>query len=127
MSAIETERGVGDCPKRPEGFGHIWAGVKASGDSRNPCRFCGYPGRGDARKGEPGFFQEATAARHTMFAMVKAPMVSGTGKVREDLTPAQLAKAAEIVADKKRRDAEAVANGTARPGQIAGAPKGKAK
>jgi hypothetical protein len=125
MSAIENDRGVGQCPERPEGFGHLWAGVLASGDARNPCRFCGRPGRDNVLEGESGgYFGEATAARSAMLVGVRLPMQSGTGKVREDLTPAQLAKAAEIVADKKRRDAEAVASGTARPGQIAGAPKG---
>jgi hypothetical protein len=113
MSAIEAERGVGDCPERPEGFGHVWAGVKASGDERNPCRFCGYPGRGSALKGEHGFFQEATARVGNRLVEYVMPDEA----TRE-------ARAAVIVADKKRRDAEAVASGTARPGQVAGAPKG---
>jgi hypothetical protein len=123
VSAIEVERGVGQCPDRPTGFGHIWAGVIASGDDRNPCRFCGYPGRGDVRKGESGFFHEWGAARCDSLVGVHLPHDPGTGKPR-DLTPEQMMRAEAIVADKKRRDAEAVANGTARPGQIAGA-KGK--
>jgi hypothetical protein len=126
VSAIEADRGVGVCPDRPEGFGHVWAGVKASGDGRNPCRFCGYPGRGSALKGESGFFQEATAARTLVGVVV--PMESGTGKAEKvKHTPEQEALVAEIIADKKRRDAEAVASGSARPGQVAGAPKGKAR
>lgn len=117
------DRGVGNCPKRPEGFGHVWKSWRV--DPRKSCEFCGRPGRDNLKLGESGgFFAEATDARYEVFASLAAPMTSGTGKVRDDLTPAQLAKAEEIVADKKRRDAEAVASGTARPGQIAGAPKG---
>lgn len=126
MSAIETQIGVGDCPERPEGFGHVWAGAIASGDARNPCRFCGYPGRGDTRKGESGFFQEATSARTLTVA---TPSQSGTGDplkaYPKGMTPEMAERAAAIVADKKRRDAEAVADGSARPGQLAGAVKGK--
>lgn len=106
MTAIETERGVGQCPDRPIGFGHVWAGAHASGDASNPCRFCGTSGR--------VFFQQATAAQ--------ADRV-GQMNYRRELTPAQKQRAAEVVADKRRRDAEMVAEGTARPGQVAGAPK----
>jgi predicted nucleic acid-binding Zn-ribbon protein len=98
------ERGVGQCPERPEGFGHVWAGAIASGDSSNPCRFCEESGR--------AYFAAATRARAAGFDNYERP----SEEERE-------ATAARIVADKKRRDAEAVANGTARPGQIAGAPK----
>lgn len=107
MSAIETERGVGQCPDRPEGLGHVWAGANASGDAQNPCRFCGTSGR--------AFFAVATAA-------VSAPWL-GYEKPDE---ATRKARAATVVEDKKRRDAEAVASGTARPGQVVGAPKGKA-
>jgi hypothetical protein len=122
---VNAEIGVGDCPERPEGFGHIWKSWRD--DSRKSCRFCGRPGRDnspiDGPKETGGYFAMATAGRTEIFSGLKAPMSSGDGKVK-DLSEAQQAKVAEIVADKKRRDAEAVANGTARPGQIAGA-KGK--
>jgi predicted transcriptional regulator len=70
--AAELEQGVGVCPKRAPGLGHVWAGVHASGDSRNPCRFCGTPGRQarDAQGrpvGEPGFFERATDGRSDVF------------------------------------------------------------
>lgn len=119
MSAIETEVGVGQCPDRPSGFGHVWAGTDAAkgGGESNPCRFCGTSGR--------AFFAEWCHSHGNLFVGVHLPMLPGSGKPRE-LTETQQAKVREIIADKKRRDAEAVANGTARPGQIAGA-KGKAK
>lgn len=88
MSAPEQDRGVGDCPERPEGFGHLWAGPQASGDSRNPCRFCGMSGR--------EFFAAATAERSDGVGVLNA---------RRELTVEQLARAAAIVEDKKRRDA----------------------
>lgn len=77
---MTVEVGVGGCAERGEGLGHVWAGVAASGDARNPCGFCGLPGRGDASKGEGGFFAEATAARADVFSGLRAPMQSGTGK-----------------------------------------------
>lgn len=111
---------MGDCPDRPDGFGHVWSSWKV--DARKSCVFCGRPGR-DGKGEEGGFFAEATAARYAIVAPLATPMFAGTGKPR-DLTPEQAARAAAIVEDKRRRDAEAVANGTARPGQVAGA-KGK--
>lgn len=71
MSAIDREVGVGQCPERSQGLGHVWAGALASGDRNNPCRFCGFAGR--------QFFAEATAARAERFSRLKAPMQSGTG------------------------------------------------
>jgi hypothetical protein len=111
---VVTELGVGVCPNRPEGFGHSWR--SARDDSRRSCQFCGRPGRDNTPIGgvhdSGGFFAEATASR--------SETVGGLN-TRRELTDAQKARAAEIVADKKRRDAEAVEAGTARPGQIAGA------
>jgi hypothetical protein len=72
MSAVEQEVGVGQCPERPKGLGHVWAGANASGDASNPCRFCGTSGR--------EFFQRACAARMNGFVGVVLPMESGTGK-----------------------------------------------
>jgi hypothetical protein len=109
MSAIEREVGVGQCPDRPQGLGHVWAGAVASGNARNPCRFCGYPGRGDARKGEHGFFQEATSARLGAFAGLKAPMESGTGsaaKAWPKEMPEQRARVAKVREDIARADRE---------------------
>jgi hypothetical protein len=123
---LNAEIGIGTCPERPEGFGHVWKSWME--DSRKSCRFCGRPGRDNTPLGGPhdtgGFFAEATMARREVVGGLVTPMTLGTGKVRDDLSPAQQARADAIVEDKKRRDAEAVANGTARPGQIAGA-KGK--
>jgi hypothetical protein len=60
------------------GLGHVWAGVKASGDERNPCRFCGTPGRQarDAQGrpvGEPGFFERATQGRVDVLGDLRTP------------------------------------------------------
>jgi hypothetical protein len=109
MSAIEREVGVGQCPDRPQGLGHVWAGAVASGNARNPCRFCGYPGRGDARKGEHGFFQEATSGRLARFAGLKAPMESGTGsaaKAWPRAVPEHRARVAKVLEDVARADRE---------------------
>jgi predicted transcriptional regulator len=60
--------GVGDLPGARRGaWGMSGPGVKASAIERNPCRFCGTPGRQarDAQGrpvGEPGFFERATGA-----------------------------------------------------------------
>jgi hypothetical protein len=74
----ELEQGVGVCPKRAPGLGHVWAGVKASGDGTNPCKFCGMPGR-QARdaNGQPvgpeGYFERATRERVELFSRLRAP------------------------------------------------------
>jgi len=118
----EVVVGVGKCPKRIEGLGHVWKSPHV--DSRRSCEFCGRPGR-DGVNETGGYFAKATMGRHDVFANLKAPMESGShDPVKahpKGMPPAVAAKVAEIIADKKRRDAEAVANGTARPGQIAGA------
>lgn len=57
--------GVGQCPERAEGLGHVWAGANASGDAANPCVFCKTSGR--------KFFAEATKARAKLFAGIRAP------------------------------------------------------
>jgi hypothetical protein len=83
MSAIENENelGVGDCPERPEGFGHIWKSWMD--DPRKSCRFCGRPGRDNKELNESGgYFAEATAARGERFSGLKAPMQNGTGKTK---------------------------------------------
>jgi hypothetical protein len=74
----ELEQGVGVCPERAPGLGHVWAGVHASGDDRNPCRFCGTPGRQarDAQGrpvGEPGFFERATQGRVDVIGGLRTP------------------------------------------------------
>lgn len=125
---MSDEQGVGRCPKRAEGFGHVWVSWRV--DPRRSCEFCGAPGRDNRTLGETGgFFGRATMARYDMSGPLAAPMQNGLGKPEiaypKGVPPAVAAKVAEIIADKKRRDAEAVASGTARPGQIAGAPKGK--
>src|SRR3954463_3613692 len=59
-SVPTIEQGVGVCPKRLPGLGHVWAGVKASGDSQNPCKHCGTSGR--------AFFKAATSERAALFS-----------------------------------------------------------
>lgn len=71
-----VEVGVGDCPDRAEGLGHVWAGTDPAkgGDSRNSCRFCKRPGRDNFFEGETGgFFAEATAARAELFSRLGQP------------------------------------------------------
>lgn len=103
MSAIETEVGVGQCPERPEGFGHVWAGALASGDESNPCRFCGTSGR--------AFFKAWCAGRMAGFEGVRLPGQSGTGDPHKawpkGQPPEMAARAAAIREDKTRRDREA--------------------
>jgi predicted transcriptional regulator len=74
----DAEQGVGVCPKRLPGLGHVWSGVKASGDGTNPCLFCGAPGRQARDKegrpvGPEGSFERATRERGEMFAMLAQP------------------------------------------------------
>lgn len=118
-----TDVGVGDCPDRADGLGHVFKSWRV--DPRRSCEFCGRPGRDNFYLGESGgYFAEATGARTGVFSGLRAPMESGTGKSEKvQHSPEQDAKVAEIIAGKKRRDAEAVAGGSARPGQVAGAPK----
>lgn len=71
--------GVGDCPKRPGSLGHVWRAP--SEDSRRRCRFCDLPGRGDASRGEGGFFEDATAERSALFSLLRAP-ASSHGKAK---------------------------------------------
>lgn len=62
--------GVGDCPERAEGLGHVWTSSKEN--STRPCRYCGTLGR--ARRNaageivEPGFSDRATEERTLLFA-----------------------------------------------------------
>jgi hypothetical protein len=119
-------QGVGDCPDRPGELGHVWKSPRE--DPERPCVYCGLRGRlsrpiGVEVEEHPNFLDQVTRERTEVFSGLAAPMSSGTGKPR-DLPPEMQARADAVVEDKKRRDAEAVANGTARPGQIAGA-KGK--
>jgi hypothetical protein len=57
--------GVGDCPKRPEGLGHVWAGAMATGDRENPCHYCGASGR--------DYFAQATGERAKLFRHLTQP------------------------------------------------------
>lgn len=102
--------GVGDCPGRGEGLGHVWSSSKV--DSRKPCSFCGRPGR-DGKDEKGGFLAEATSGRAEFFSGLRVPMVSGSGdskkawpngmpkdmveraaKVREDIVREQRARKA---------------------------------
>jgi hypothetical protein len=109
---VDEVSGVGTCPENPGG--HEWVSWRV--DSRKPCRFCGRPGRDNTPLGgvhtSGGYFAEATAARSSLIGSLNA---------RRELTDAQKERAAAIVEDKKRRDARAVDDGSARPGQVAGA------
>jgi hypothetical protein len=71
------ERGVGDCPERGDGLGHVWAGVKPEngGGPENPCRFCGTSGR--------AFFRAATQDRVELFSHLRAPASVRGGKVKK--------------------------------------------
>jgi hypothetical protein len=108
-----TDLGVGDCPQRPEGFGHIWKSWRV--DSRKSCEFCGRPGRDNSPLGGPldsgGFFAEATGSRSMLIGVLNA---------RRELTDEQRARAAAIVAEKKERDRVARESGVGRPGQLRG-------
>ncbi len=72
-------QGVGNCSKRPGELGHVWAGVKVSGDDRNPCKFgCGTFGRQARDKdgrptGPEGHFERATRTRAEVFATLRQP------------------------------------------------------
>jgi predicted transcriptional regulator len=102
------EQGVGDCPKREGELGHIWANPRV--DPRRRCVHCGTPGRGDDQKNEGGHLKDATLSRTEFFSTLKVPMQSGTGDPKkawpEGMPPAMAARAAEIRADKSRRDRE---------------------
>lgn len=66
-------RGVGVCPSREGGLGHVW-----SMDSKSlgkVCEFCGLAGR--------EFLAAATADRAALFARLRAPL-SAHGKARKD-------------------------------------------
>jgi hypothetical protein len=75
QSSVADDRGVGDCPERPDGFGHVWSSAKV--DSTRPCRFCGALGRGRRNERgevvEPGFFEGATSERALLYARLRAP------------------------------------------------------
>lgn len=81
MSVDEmVPRGVGDCPKRDDGLGHVWS--KWFDDPRKSCTFCGRPGRDNVTLGETGgFFAEATHARMEVFDRLVAP-ASSHGKAK---------------------------------------------
>jgi hypothetical protein len=117
LYARGEELGVGDCPRRGEGLGHVWRSPRE--DPVRPCRFCGLAGRGPG-----GHFEQVVAERSDVFSRLVVPMESGTGSEGKahpkGLTPEQQVRAKAVVADKRRRDREAVDAGVARPGQVAG-------
>lgn len=81
QAALEALQGVGNCPERPGELGHIWKSPRE--DPLRSCTHCGLHGRephGDGPNEGGGFFAAATAERTELFASVKAPMESGTGK-----------------------------------------------
>lgn len=108
------ERGVGECSKREDGGGHVWAHPRF--DALRSCIYCGLHGREPAAKdsAEPGkdegggHFARSGASRTELFSRLPAPMQSGTGDPKkawpQGVPPAMAARAAEIVEAKKRRD-----------------------
>lgn len=126
VGQADAAAGVGDCPKRGPLLGHIWKSRQEDPDKA--CKFCGLKGRAEQVKGETNesYLSRFTAERTEVFSRLdtRGAMTFGTGKPRQ-LTAEQQARADAIVEDKRRRDAEAVASGNARPGQVAGVPKGQ--
>lgn len=89
QAKADTEQGVGVCPDRPPGLGHVWAGSdpKKGGGPRNPCRFCGTPGRGlrdeTGKVVEDGYFERATADRTALFSRLRMPASAHGVKPKE--------------------------------------------
>lgn len=54
--------GVGQCPDRPEGLGHVW---KMGEDRVNRCSYCGHLGR--------EFLERATKDRTELFSRLRTP------------------------------------------------------
>lgn len=99
---MSVDRGVGECPKRDVGMGHVWKSWQV--DPRRSCEFCGRPGRDNRDKNESGgFFAEATGARTAARALMQAPMESGTGDPRKawpkGLPPLMTARAMQVRED----------------------------
>lgn len=62
-----AEQGVGACPERGAGLGHVWGGVPTL------CRFCGAAGA--------DFLDAATAQRSELFRRLATPQsIKGTTK-----------------------------------------------
>jgi hypothetical protein len=108
MSAIDMRRGVGQCPDRPESFGHVWKSWRV--DPFRSCEFCGMRGREPDVKGveNMGYFAQATKAHADRSSDVKASMESGTGKPEKSQPkddPDYKARLAKVKADVARDDA----------------------
>jgi hypothetical protein len=77
---MTVDVGVGDCPKREDGLGHVWESWMV--DPRKSCVHCGRPGRDNEKLGESGgYFAEATLARTELFDRVASPL-SSHGKAK---------------------------------------------
>lgn len=61
------ERGVGQCPRRDAGLGHVWRSPQEDPD--RPCRFCGLAGR--------VHLGESSRERALLFRQLKPPASSG--------------------------------------------------
>ena len=66
-----AEQGVGQCPDRATGLGHVWA---MDAERVNRCRFCGMEGR--------TFLESATAERAELFSRLRTPESVKGGKRR---------------------------------------------
>ena len=101
-----AEEGVGVCPKRADGLGHVWSPVRTN--PLRPCVHCGLPGRGDDQKSEHGYIASAGSERAEMFQEMAIPMVSGSGNPEKawprGMPPSLALRAAEIRAAKSARD-----------------------
>lgn len=72
LPALTEERGVGDCPKRADGLGHVWASRHV--DELRHCKFCKMPGRSNKLLGTPkGYLDEQCEARSELFAGLRCP------------------------------------------------------
>lgn len=72
--------GIGSCPKRAEGLGHVWLSPYV--DEYRSCEFCGTHGREPAKNfdltgAKPnqggGYFAQATMARVNFFDTLRPP------------------------------------------------------
>jgi len=81
QSSVRGSDGVGVCPAREDGLGHVWASPRSDPD--RACVFgCGVKGRAPEVPGVPngGFLARAGAERAEFFSRLRVSMQSGTGK-----------------------------------------------
>lgn len=79
QSSFTEHVGVGDCPERPEGLGHVFK--EPSEDSLRRCRHCDLQGRGG--RDDVSYLTMATAERAELFSRLRCPDSVKGGKVRD--------------------------------------------